>query len=290
MTSQADQSPNPTPRRFSGVIVLLLTLGAGVAMIAAPETARAALYRVSMNATIHFVGCPSSISCSSFPLMWGVSGGEPVTLEIVFDDAIPASSIVDASPDYIAAQYDHALPLSIPLGADVQFGPYSAVAGSTGATPDRYSISVSDDLGSGCCPDIPEAMAVELIVQPQSATLTGPPGFHDLDLRSVRLDFLNYGSAANLLTGAGLVSNFPALGWDERRLTVEVHDPIYDRSGRAFIDVTSVESVEAVTVQGVPTLSPGGAFVLVGSLSLLAWRSASRRARHQPAFLPPKIG
>lgn len=265
----------PRPQRRASCLLV-----SAIAMtIITPEAARATLYRLTMTATLNFVGCPSAISCPAFPLMWGVSGGEGVTLEVIFDDAIPAAVIDDATPLYVSARYDHALPLATPLGVDVQFGPYSAAAGSRGATPDRYAISVFDDLGSGCCPGLPESVGVEMLVPPLSVTLAGPDGFHDLDLKSVRLDFLNYGGGGNLLTGAALLPGFPELAWDESRLTVEVFDPIYGRDGRAFIDVMSVVSVEPVAIQSVPAVSRGGAILLIGTIVLIATRLTSTRPR-----------
>jgi hypothetical protein len=255
------------------LLVLVLLLSATSTVI--PRPTRAAIHILEISATIDFVGCPSAISCPSFPLMWGVSGGEAVTARVAFDDTIPLAFIDDASPQYIFARHDHALPLSPPLGMNVQFGPYAAVVGSSGAVPDRYAISIFDDLGSGCCPGLPESMGIEVLVPDFSLTLTGPAGLHDLDLRAVRLEFLNYGGAGNLLSGAAIVPGFQDFGWEEIRLSVDVFDPIYGRDGTAFIDV---QGIETVTLQGVTVLSPGGLVTLGALLVAAASGVAFRRS------------
>lgn len=251
----------------------------GATFMAAPRATHAEIHTLEVTATINFVGCPSAISCPSFPLMWGVSGGEAVTAQVSFDDAIPLAFIDDASPLYIFARHDHNIPPAPPLGMEVQFGPYAAASGSSGALPDRYAISVFDDLGSGCCPGLPESMGIEVLVPDFSFTLTGPPGFHDLDLRAVRLDFLNYGGAGNLLTGAAIVPGFQELAWEEIRLTVDVFDPIYGREGTAFIDV---QYIQTVTPQGVPALSTTGVFALGALLVATAFVAVSRHSLAAP--------
>jgi hypothetical protein len=109
-------------------------------------------------------------------------------------------------------------------------------------------------------------MGIEVLVPDFSLTLTGPAGLHDLDLRAVRLEFLNYGGAGNLLSGAAIVPGFQDFGWEEIRLSVDVFDPIYGRDGTAFIDV---QGIETVTLQGVTVLSPGG-LVTLGALLVAA--------------------
>ncbi len=260
------------PRSMLLLVLLALT---SATVAATPRSSRAAIHILEISATIDFVGCPSAVSCPSFPLMWGVSGGEPVTARVTFDDAIPLALLDDASPQYVFARHDHVLPPSPPLGMNVQFGPYAAAAGSSGAAPDRYAISIFDDLASGCCPGLPESMGIEAVVPGFSLTLTGPAGFHDLDLRAVRLDFLNYGGAGNLLTGAAIMPGFQDFGWEEIRLTVDVFDPIYAREGKAFIDV---QSIETVTLQGVPGLPPGGMLALGVFLIAVALAATSRRS------------
>lgn len=256
------------------MLLLALVFLMSATFMAAPRSTDAAIHTLEITATIDFVGCPSAISCPSFPLMWGVVGGEAVTAQVTFDDAIALAFIDDASPQYIFARHDHALPPSPPLGMDVQFGPYVAAAGSSGALPDRYAISVFDDLGSGCCPGLPESMGIEVLVPNFSFTLTSPAGFHELDLRAVRLDFLNYGGAGNLLTGAAIVPGFQDFAWEEIRLTVEVFDPIYGREGTAFIDV---QGIETVTLRGVPALSADGVLALGALLIAVASGAVSRR-------------
>jgi hypothetical protein len=116
-------------------------------------------------------------------------------------------------------------------------------------------------------------MGIEVLVPDFSFTLTGPLGFHDLDLRAVRLDFLNHGGAGNLLTGAAIVPGFQDFAWEEIRLTVHVFDPIYGREGTAFIDV---QSIETAAVPDVPALSPSGVFILGALLVTGAWAAVSR--------------
>lgn len=271
-------------RRFGAVAFFAIVLLTSSAFIGSPRPARAAVQTLEITSTVDFAGCPSAISCASFPLMWGISGGEAVTAHVTFDDAIAPALVDDASPQYISARYDHALPLASPLGMSVQFGPYTAVAGSSGAMPDRYAISVFDDLGSGCCPGLPESMAIEILVPDFSFTLTGHGGSHDLDLRAIRLEFLNYGGAGNLLTGAAIVPGFQDLAWEEIRLTVDVYDPVYGRAGRAFIDV---QAIETVTPPALPTLMPLGRLALYPALAAMAFavlRQARRAtARHSRA-------
>lgn len=270
-------------RGISSATLLTLVMLTTSMFIVSPRPARAAVQTLEITSTVNFAGCPSAISCSSFPLMWGISGSEPVTAQITFDDAIAPALVDDASPQYIATRYDHALPLVSPLGMSVQFGPYTAVVDSGGGAPLRYAISVFDDLGSGCCPGLPEAMAIEILVPPFTVTLPGHAGSHDLDLRAIRLDFLNYGGAGNLLTGAAIVPGFQDLPWDEIRLTVDVYDPVYDRDGRAFIDVPEIETI---TPPELPALMPLGMLALCAGLAAMtigvlhqASRASERHSR-----------
>ena len=235
-------------------------------VLTAPRASRAEIRQITITGTVDFVGCPSAISCPAFPGMWGISGGEPMTARLTYDDESPLAFLDDQSPDFVSARYDHALPLSSPLGVEVDFGPYSATAGSSGAAASRYAIHLFDDLESLCCPDISEHVGLELTVPAFSFTLSAP-GFNDLDLRTVRLDFISYSGIEDLLDGPALPPDFPELAWEEVRLTVNVFDPIWARDGRAFLDV---DSLQLSHVLPIPTLSRWGVIALAASLMAVA--------------------
>jgi hypothetical protein len=242
-------------------------------VVTLPRTSAAVIHQVIITGTVDFVGCPSAISCPSFPLMWGISGDEAMTAWLIYDDESPLAWLDDQSPSFVSARYDHSLPLPAPLGIEVHFGPYSAVAGSSGAPASRYAIHLSDDLNSTCCPDLSESVGLEMTVPPLSFSLSAPSGFHDLDLRVVRLDFLNFSGIDDLLNGSLLPPNFPGLAWEEVRLTVDVFDPIDARDGRAFL---TVETMQISQVPAIPTLSAWGMIALVASLIAVAGISSFR--------------
>jgi len=241
-----------------------------------PRIGAAAIRQIEITGTVDFAGCPSAISCSSFPFMWGVSGGEAMTARLVYDESSPLAFLDDAAPDYVSARYEHTLPLTAPLGVHIQFGPYSATAGSSGAPADRYAIHLFDDLNSTCCPDLSESVAVEMVVPPFSFSMSAPPGYHDLDLRVVRLDFLNYSGIDDLLNGAVLPPGFAELAWEDIRLTVDVYDPIYARDGRAFL---TVESLQSTQVPAIPTLSEWGLIAVpILLIAAMVWTLRQREA------------
>ena len=195
------------PKRRPGWLLRgpLLAASSSLALVAlAPGSGEAALRQIVLSGTVDFVGCPEPISCASFPSMWAVSGGEPASARLVYDDQSPLAFLDDQSPEYVAARYDHALPLAAPLAVEVGFGPYSAFAGAGGAAVERHAIHLFDDLGSTCCPDLSELASVETTIPAAALALPAPPGFHELELRGVRLDFLNYAGGEDLLDGAPL--------------------------------------------------------------------------------------
>ena len=117
-----------------GAVALLAAPGLGEGRARAqvsPDTfpTEVGLVQVDVVGTVDFLGCPSAISCSSFPLMWGISGGESMTLRMVYDsDALLAED--SSPPEAFLMIYEHALPLQSPLGVQVTFGPYDADVGS----------------------------------------------------------------------------------------------------------------------------------------------------------------
>ena len=255
------------PKRRPGWLLRgpLLAASSSLALVAlAPGSGEAALRQIVLSGTVDFVGCPEPISCASFPSMWAVSGGEPASARLVYDDQSPLAFLDDQSPEYVAARYDHALPLAAPLAVEVGFGPYSAFAGAGGAAVERHAIHLFDDLGSTCCPDLSELASVETTIPAAALALPAPPGFHELELRGVRLDFLNYAGGEDLLDGAPLPPGFPELAWQEIRLTVDVFDPVAGRAGRAFL---SVESLELSDLPAVPSLSGIALAALLAALA-----------------------
>ena len=99
------------------------------------------LVQVDVVGTVDFLGCPSAISCSSFPLMWGISGGESMTLRMVYDSDAPVAEDL-CSPDAVLMNYEHALPRQSPIGVLVNFGPYDEDVCSADVEPDNYEICV----------------------------------------------------------------------------------------------------------------------------------------------------
>ena len=65
--------------------------------IAVPGTSAAAIHQIDITGTVDFVGCPSAISCASFPFMWGVSGGEAMTARLIYDEDSPLAFLDDAT-------------------------------------------------------------------------------------------------------------------------------------------------------------------------------------------------
>lgn len=93
------------------------------AVLTAPRASWAEIWQITITGTVDFVGCPSAISCPAFPGMWGISGGEPMTARLTYDDESPLAFLDDQSPDFVSARYDHTLPLSSPLGVEVASAP-----------------------------------------------------------------------------------------------------------------------------------------------------------------------
>lgn len=127
-----------------------------------------------------------------------------------------------------------------------------------------------DDLDSGCCPDAPEGIALALNVPGSSFVMTAPPGFHDLELRGVTLDFLGFGGPVNVLDGASIPPSFPDLAWAQSRFFIDVHDPVHGRDGRAFLEI---QSLTTTLLAPVPTLSRLLiAYLVALRLGAAAWR------------------
>jgi hypothetical protein len=230
------------------------------------------LVQLDIAGTLFFVGCPSAISCASYPLMWGASGGEAMTLRVIYDTEAPLSADLSQADHYYAI-YDHALPLQSPLGMEATFGPYAADVGSGGAAADSYSIEVFDVIESfPNFPDLSEAIAIDISVTPGSLRLPGPPGFHDLDLKGISYGFRNF-YGQDFLNGTAIPAGFPEFNWEDILLMVDVHDPIYGRDGTAFL---TVDRLTLTTLPSVPGLSVWGAILLVTGLSVVARRHLSR--------------
>lgn len=223
--------------------------------------------QVEAAGTVDFVGCPSAISCPSYPLMWGVSGGESMTLRMFYDPAIPVAEDL-SDPEAFLVRYEHALPLQPPLGVEVVFGPYVANVGSAGVAPEMYRITVFDViLPYPNYPDISEVITVATSVAPLTLTLPGPSGYHDLDLRGISFGFRNF-YGEDFLNGPEIPPAFPGFNWEELMLTVDVYDPVYDRDGTAFL---KVENLTVTPAPSVPSLSTWGLLLLAGGLLALAW-------------------
>jgi hypothetical protein len=97
------------------------------ALLASPASSE--LVQVDIVGTVFFEGCPYSGTCWKYPLMWGVSGGETMTLRAIYADGIPISEDYSQADHYLV-YYDHAVPLRSPLGMEVSFGPYAVRASS----------------------------------------------------------------------------------------------------------------------------------------------------------------
>ncbi|MBW1688768.1 MAG: hypothetical protein JRS35_27370 [Deltaproteobacteria bacterium] len=225
------------------------------------------LVQVDVVGTVDFLGCPSAISCSSFPLMWGISGGESMTLRMVYDSDAPLAGDLSTSEAFLMT-YEHALPLQSPLGVQVTFGPYDADVGSAGVEPDKYGISVFDVIiPFPNYPDLSEAIGITITVPPLGVNLPGPPGFHDLDLSGIAFSFQNFYSE-DFLNGGSIPIGFPSFNWENTLLTVAVYDPVYDRNGTAFLEV---DSLTLSTPLSVPGLTTGGLLLLASGLLVVAW-------------------
>ena len=242
------------------------------ALLANPASSE--LYQLNIVGTIFFAGCPYSGMCWLSPLMWGVSGGEPTTLRVIYDDEIPLSEDLSGA-DYYYVYYDHAIPLRSPLGMEVSFGPYTANVGSNGAAAEYYWIDVYDVPEPYDIDDDEEAVGINIMVPPGSVILQGPPGFDDLELYGIFFSLGNsFGSDNDFVLGTSIPARFPELDWDHYQLRVEVYDPIYDRDGIAFL------SIDSLTLTTVPEPSVR-LNVLAGAalLGLLHRRQRSKRRR-----------
>lgn len=209
-----------------------------------------------------FVGCPSAISCGSFPTMWeDTSAGQPFHASVTFDTEAPL-----AASTATEARYDHPLPLVAPLGIDITFGSYRFVAGP-GTTLDRYSIRVTDSALAG------DSVAIEAIPTPGAVTVPAPSaGFDALRLDAIVVEFLPDvgGIPTDLFSGTVIPAGFWELAWVERRIRVEVFDVAQDRAGTAFLD--DFLSVTA-TVVPEPRVGPW----LLLALAAVGWRARSSR-------------
>jgi hypothetical protein len=240
-------------------------------LLASP--ARSELVQVDIVGTVFFEGCPYSGMCWKYPLMWGVSGGEPMTLRVVYDDGIPISEDFSQADHYFVF-YDYAIPLQSPLGMEVSFGPYAVSVGSGGAAASYYWINVFDVIEPyPNFPDISEAIGINIEVPLGSVILQGPPGFHDLELYGIYYDLRNF-YGADFLVGTSIPAGFPEFKWEDILLTVEVYDPIYDQDGIAFL------TIDSLTLTTVPEPS-SRLVVLVGAalLGLLERRQKGKRRR-----------
>jgi len=238
------------------------------ALLASPASSE--LVQVDIVGTVDFVGCPYSGTCWLYPLMWGVSGGEFMTLRVIYDDGIPISED-DSQPDHYCVYYDHAIPLESPLGMEVSFGPYAANVGSSGAAASYYWINVFDVIESyPNFPDISEAIGINIEVPPGSVILQGPPGFHDLELYGIDYGLRNF-YGEDFLVGPSIPAGFPEFNWEDILLTVEVYDPIYDHDGIAFLTIDSL----TLTTLPEPSARP---VVLAGAALLGLLKRRQRRA------------
>lgn len=230
--------------------------------LALATAAGAERVQVDITGDVDFAGCPTSF-CASFPLMWGISGGESMTLRVVYDSAAPLVEDVSEPGLFFQRNYEHVLPLVSPLGVRVDFGPYSARVGGGGAVAEAYTINVFDAIDLLAFPEVGELIALTISVPPQTLTLSGPPGFHDLELKNIELDFFNVHDL--FLNGAEIPAGFPGFAWENTLLAVDVYDPIYDRDGTAILDIQSLV-VSTPASRSVPGLGPRGALVLATAL------------------------
>ena len=241
------------------------------ALLANPASGE--LVQLDIVGTVSFAGCPYSGMCWLYPLMWGVSGGEHMSLRVIYDDELPLSEDWSEADHYYAI-YDHAIPLQSPLGMEVSFGPYSVSVGSNGAAADYYWISVFDVIEPfPNFPDISESIGINIQVPPGSVILQGPLGFHDLELYGIFYDLLNF-YGEDFLVGKSIPAGFPEFNWENILLTVEVYDPIYDQDGIAFL------TIDSLTLTTVPEPS-ARLVVLAGAalLGLLERRQKGKRRR-----------
>jgi hypothetical protein len=230
------------------------------------------LIQVDIVGTVFFAGCPYSGMCSPYPLMWGVSGGESMTLRVVYDAKIPLSEDL-SEPDSYYAIYGHTIPLQSPLGMEVTFGPYAANVGSGGVPADYYEIDVFDVIEPyPNYPDLSESIGIKIGVAPGSLSLPGPPGFHDLDFKGIHYGLRNF-YGEDFLDGMSIPARFPELNWEDILLTVDVHDPIYGQDGKAFL---RIESLTLKMLPSVPGLSIGGAVLLASALIAAASRHLNK--------------
>jgi hypothetical protein len=241
------------------------------ALLASPASSE--LVQVDIVGTVYFEGCPYSGTCWMYPLMWGVSGGEPMTLRAVYDDGIPISGDLSQADHYFVC-YDHAIPLRSPLGMEVSFGPYAVSVGSSGAAASYYWFNVFDVIEPyPNFPDLSEAIGINIEVPPGSVTLQGPPGFHDLELYGIYYDLRNF-YGEDFLVGPAIPAGFPEFNWEDILLTVDVYDPIYDQDGIAFL------TIDNVTLTTVP--EPSARLVILAGaalLGLLGRRQKGKRRR-----------
>jgi hypothetical protein len=200
--------------------------------------------------------------------MWGISGGEGMTLRAIYDSDAPLAGDF-STPETFSALYEHALPLDSPLGMEVSFGPYAAKLGSGGVAANAYAIDVFDVIiPYPNFPDLSEAISINIQVAPFSLSLPGPAGFHDLDMRGISLGFRNF-YGRDFLNGSSLPAGFPDFDWEDVLLTVDVYDPIYDRNGSAFLQI---DSLTLSTLPPVPTLPVAGFVLLAVILMVTAVR------------------
>jgi len=241
------------------------------ALLASPASSE--LVQVDIVGTVFFEGCPYSGTCWMYPLMWGVSGGEPMTLRMIYDDGIPISEDYSQADHYLV-YYDHAIPLQSPLGMEVSLGPYAVSVGSSGAAASYYWISLFDVIESyPNFPDVSEGIGVNIEVPSGSVILQAPVGFHDLELYGIYYDLLNF-YGEDFLVGTSIPAGFPEFEWENILLTVEVYDPIYDQDGIAFL------TIDSLTLTTVPEPS-SRLVVLAGAalLGLLERRQKGKRRR-----------
>jgi hypothetical protein len=172
------------------------------------NVASSELVQLDIVGTVSFVGCPYSGMCGPRPLMWGVSGGESMTLRIVYDPQVPLSGDFSEAEFYYA-EYDHPIPLRSNLGMEVSFGPYAATIGWNGAAEEYYWISVFDVIQPfPNFPDLSEAIGVNIEVPAGSLILPGPPGFHDLELTGIHYGLRNF-YGQDFLNGTSIPAGFP---------------------------------------------------------------------------------